>query len=542
MKKSRTLFKEIGASLLWVLVAIITTAVIGCGLIQAGTVQSRVFRLSTSEKKASELYDISYQKELHRQLKTLRSKAKYDEKNMLLIYNPYQLNVQSMYAYFETKQAAKVSYTIHVDDKKIKDFSQTLYNGTKEEYVKKHEYQLIGLVPGVENKITFHIEYKNKKVKDKVIRFIPDQLRGTEKQILKSKAGDSSQKLSDGLYAVLAENKFMYYYDNDGMIRSEFPVLSYRAANIVFSEGSMYYSISKNQIVEMNRLGRVTNVFSTGKYHLHHDYVFDGYGNLLILGTDPSADSMEDRILELNVKTGKVRQIVDLADIFPDYYKKYKDNKKPDGEYDWMHLNTIQWVGDDSIVVSARETSAIIKISNIYKKPKIEYMLSDESFWKKTKYKKLLYKKASDFRSQTGQHTVTFEDDGVLNDGKYYLHMFNNNIGKSYSRPDYDWNKYYDEITGHGTKGYRSYYYLYYVDETTRTYDLVNSYEVPYSGYVSSTQHYKGNHIVDSGQAFLFGEYDSTGKMIRQFELTKEGKYCYRVYKYDFDGFYFVSQ
>ena len=211
-------------------------------------------------------------------------------------------------------------------------------------------------------------------------------------------------------------------------------------------------------------------------------------------------------------------------------------------EYDWMHLNTIQWVGDDSIVVSARETSAIIKISNIYKKPKIEYMLSDESFWKKTKYKKLLYKKASDFRSQTGQHTVTFEEDDVLNDGKYYLHMFNNNIGKSYSRPDYDWNKYYDEITGHGTKGYRSYYYLYYVDETTRTYDLVNSYEVPYSGYVSSTQHYKGNHIVDSGQAFLFGEYDSTGKMIRQFELTKEGKYCYRVYKYDFDGFYFVSQ
>lgn len=525
-----------------VAVTVILICFLNSGLIlEAKSIRSEIIRLDNETLKTSKVYDVDFQESVAKQLKKLKNQKTYSEKDMLLVYNPFQLNVQSMYVYFTTKSAANVSYKVHVDSKEINDFTATLYNSGKNNYTKEHEYQLIGLIPEMENTVTFTITYKNGKQQKKQFTFTPDALTGTEYKILPSTDGTSKQELSNGLYAVFSENKYLYYYDNDGVIRSEIPILGYRVVRLLFNEDKMYYSISKTKIAEMNRLGQVTNIYDTGNYHLHHDYAFDGDGNILILGTDTTGDSIEDRILRLNLKNGKVKQIVDLADLYPDYYENHMEFTKPDGNYDWMHLNTIEWVGDDSIIVSARETSAIIKISNIYKKPKVEYMLSEESFWEGTGYEELLYRKESDFRSQTGQHTVTYVEDSSLGEGQYYLHMFNNNIGKSYSRPDYDWNANFDEITDTGTKGYRSYYYKYLVDENTKSYYLVDAYEVEYSGYVSSTQEIEENHVVDSGQAFNFAEYDNSGNVIRKFDLTPEGKYCYRVYKYTFEGFYFAN-
>ena len=51
-------------------------------------------------------------------------------------------------------------------------------------------------------------------------------------------------------------------------------------------------------------------------------------------------------------------------------------------------------------------------------------------------------------------------------------------------------------------------------------------------------QNLDGNTIADSGTAGTFGEYDEDHHLIAQFEMQVE-KYIYRVYKYDFDGFYF---
>ena len=537
--------RKLAISGIWIGAAAICI-IIACFLLpgqvlNAVTLKSDIIRLESTAKKKSQLYDVKYQQGRLRQLNKLKQKKKYTEKDMLLVYNPFELNVQSIYVYFNTKKAASVTYTVHVDDDKIDDFTAKLYNEGANQYTKKHEYQLIGLIPEVENTVTLEIQYKDGKTQIKKFKFTPDALTGTEYKILPSTEGTSSQQLSNGFYAVFSENKYLYYYDNDGVIRTEIPILSYRVVNLLFSEDKMYYSISKSQIAEMNRLGQITNVYSMGQYHLHHDYCFDGNGNMLILATDTKGDSVEDRIIQLNLKNGKVKQIIDLADFYPDYYEEHMEFTKTNGDYDWMHLNTIQWIKGDSIIVSARETSAVIKIKNIYKKPEVEYMLSEKSFWKGTGYKDLLYKKASKFRSQTGQHTVTYEEDSSLKKGQYYLHMFNNNVGMTYSRPDYDWNAHFDKITNSGTKGYASYYYKYLVDETNKTYDLVESYEVPYSGYVSSTQHFGGNHIVDSGQAFIFSENDSKGNVIRQFDLTKEGKYCYRVFKYTFEGFYFAE-
>lgn len=69
--------------------------------------------------------------------------------------------------------------------------------------------------------------------------------------------------------------------------------------------------------------------------------------------------------------------------------------------------------------------------------------------------------------------------------------------------------------------------------------NLVESFDVPYSAYVSSVKNYQNHIIVDSGQQATFAEYTSSGKMIQRFTQKTDTKYLYRVYKYDFKNYYF---
>lgn len=36
-----------------------------------------------------------------------------------------------------------------------------------------------------------------------------------------------------------------------------------------------------------------------------------------------------------------------------------------DEDWDWMHINTLQWLEDGSVILSSRETSTIIKINDL---------------------------------------------------------------------------------------------------------------------------------------------------------------------------------
>ena len=49
----------------------------------------------------------------------------------------------------------------------------------------------------------------------------------------------------------------------------------------------------------------------------------------------------------------------------------------------------------------------------------------------------------------------------------------------------------------------------------------------------------EGNIIIDSGMQGLLGEYDSSGNLLNQYQIKLSKYFVYRVYKYDFKGFYF---
>lgn len=499
------------------------------------------------QKQIEGIYDVDSQQQIADRLEDEKSSGEYTEDNILVEYNPFGTNTQSLYVYFCTDAAVSVQYTIHMDRSDISDFTQTAYQS--EAYQTEHELQLIGLIPDETNEITLKLTDAEGNVEERTISYDMPSLLGKEEVILDSEITDA-EKLENGLYVVMGNDSatldFMYYYDNQGVLRSEIPIIGYRSHRLLFDEQGMYYSISEKRIARVNRLGQVTAVYNLGNYNLHHDYVFDDDGNLLVLATDTEGDAVEDRVVKVDVTTGEVMQVLDMGDLLPDFKvervseydpEKQESANREDEGLDWVHINTLQWLGDGTILLSSRETSTIFEISDLYSEPKIQYMIGDETFWKGTAYEDLLFEKEGDFTIQGGQHSVTYETDESLGDGQYYLYMFNNNIGISTSNPGFDWSSI--GLTANTPKnGETSYYYKYLVDENAGTFLLADSFEVPYSGYVSSAQDLNGNYVTDSGFAGTFAEYDAEHNLIASYTMDVE-KFIYRVYKYSFDGYYF---
>ena len=502
--------------------------------------------LSESREKIRQIYTEEYQEQARQQLEERKESQEYTEDHMLIQENPFGTNTLSLYVYFTTAEPATVSYQVSAEDESAGDFSG-IPEG-ENDYNQEHEFQVIGLLPDQKNVITFTVTAESGEERTYRQEYEMGSLLGGEEVQLERSGQEEAlaeSSVSNGLYVILGNDSdgldFMYYYDNQGVLRGEVPLIGYRSHRLLFQNGRMYYSISQTKIAAVNSLGQVEQVYDTKDYILHHDYVFDDEGDLLVLATDTQSDSVEDQILLLDDETGEITMEFDLGDLLGDY--KQSCTRSPDEELDWMHINSIQWLGDETVILSSRETSSILKISGLYSDPQIDYLIGEESFWEGTGYEGLLLKKNEEegsFSNTGGQHTVTYESDEALPEGQYYLYQFNNNLGVSESQPEYDWS----QIQGIATSlsaGENSYYYKYKVDESTGTYSLVQSFSVPFSGYVSSVQDYQGNIIVDSGMEGVFGEYDAQGNLLRDFKMNLSKSYIYRVYKYHFEGFYFEN-
>lgn len=494
-----------------------------------------------------EIYTEEYQQEVSDRLEEAKAGGNYTEDTMLIEPNPYGTNSLSLYVYFQTKEEAQVSYTVSVEDENIADFTADENARLQEEETEdsgtagktEHEFQVIGLVPDHTNTVTFTITYADGSQVTREYKHNPGSVLGEEEIQLEvtDVKENCEEELSDGLYVILGNDSdgldFMYYYDTNGVLRGEVPIIGYRSHRILFWGDNMYYSISTTKIAAVNPLGKVEKIYDTGTYKLHHDYTFDEEGNLIVLATDTQSNTVEDRIIRIDHETGEITDVFDLVEVLGNYKELFTDADAED--LDWMHINTLQWLGDQTVILSSRETSSILKISGIFETPKIDYIIGEEEFWEGTGYEDLVLEKdesGGTFSGTGGQHTVTYETSGELADGEYYLYMFNNNLGYSESR-EYDWTR-IDGIATSIDEESVSYYYKYLVNEAEGTYELVQSFEVPFSPYVSSAQEYDGNIIVDSGMKGIFGEYDQEGGLLRQFQMELADRYIYRVYKYHF--------
>ena len=261
---------------------------------------------------------------------------------------------------------------------------------------------------------------------------------------------------------------------------------------------------------------------------------------LLCLVNDKKKKTIEDVVISVDIKTKKTKKLVDFAKLMSASRKKHVQRKGGKNTYggtelDWLHLNSLDLINDGELIVSSREESSLVKVSNIYKKPKIKYIIHSGSLYKKTSLAKYLLKRTGvKFVGHAGQHTITVEKDDTLPNGQYYLYLYNNNFGSAKTLPKFSWKSY--KGVGSYKKGKASYYYKYLVDEKKKTYRLVKKFAVPYSSIVSSVQHFDENITFSSGMNHTYGEYDKNGKMIRTFTYQSK-RYAYRVMKYKYDIF-----
>lgn len=500
----------------------------------------------SDETNVKTIYTTEFQDDIYNQIEDLKS-TDYIFASPLIIANPYCTNTTSLYVYFNTDTSVEISYTITTDG--YSDFSYTTAGG----YTTEHEYQLIGLVGGCTNTVTLTATDEDGNTESTQWTYDAPEIYNQDEYIqLDITEGTSTQEVGDGLYTVLGNDqdmdegadanaayRYIYIYDNDGTCRSEIPVISYRAHRLIFEDGIMYYSASAQYLVGMDTTGRIAEVYDLGDYRLHHDYIFDSDGNVLLLGTEYGADTEEDLVLSLDLDTGEVTKIVDLKDLFGDYLATLEYPE--DDTLDWMHLNTLSLVDDNSLILSARETSTIIRVDNIFDDPSVAWTIGSDNFWEGTGYEDLLLEQVDEFSLQAGQHCVQVVKDDSLEDGQYYLYMFNNNFTKCSSR-GYDYSEddnYYGTYSNVQEDDAESYVYVYLIDENEGTFELTYSLPVAYSAYVSSYQLFdNGNIMTDSGFAFVAAEYDSDGELIQSLNGSGD-QWWYRVFKYDYSDFWF---
>ena len=448
---------------------------------------------------------------------------------------------------FCTDTPVEISYTISTDG--YSDFSYTTSGG----FATEHEYQLIGLVGGNVNTVTLTATDEDGNTESTQWEYYAPKIQNQDDYIqLDIDEGTSTQELCDGLYTILGNDqdmdegedenaayRYIYIYDSEGVCRSEIPIMSYRAHRLIFDDGIMYYSASARYFVGMDATGRLAKIYDLGDYKLHHDYIFGTEGNVLLLGTENDAATEEDRVLSLDLETGEVTEIIDLRDLFGDYLATLEYPE--DDTLDWMHLNTLSLIEDDALILSARETSTIIRVDNIYDNPTVTWTIGSDTFWEGTGYEDFLLEQVGEFSLQAGQHCVEVVEDDSLEEGQCYLYMFNNNFTKCSSR-GYDYtldDNYYGTYSEVEESDAESYVYVYLIDENEGTFELTYSLPVAYSAYVSSVQIMdNGNILVDSGFAFKAAEYDSDGELIQSLNGLGD-QWWYRAFKYDYSGFWF---
>lgn len=257
--------------------------------------------------------------------------------NPLAVLNPFGTGSNGLYLYFETDLPTQVTYTVTTSNADTQEWTATARNcfldqddvqaEQESEYSTVHEFQLIGLVPGATNQVTMTITGEWGNVRQEVTFSIdmPETASGYATQ-LESTEGESTQQLSDGLFALVRQNGYLgygFFYDNQGTMRYEMVTEGLGLDRILEYDDQIVVCASASKLARIDGLGRVLQTYDLGDYVLHHDINYAQDGHIVALVEHADSEPVEDLVVDIDLATGEVTELIDFTEFMSDYVEEF---------------------------------------------------------------------------------------------------------------------------------------------------------------------------------------------------------------------------
>ena len=392
-----------------------------------------------------------------------------DEPNIIL--NPYEISPLTALVMFETNDY--VSPTVTVVGKSEK----TTYTHTFKES-KTHYLEILGLYPDYNNEVIISYGNVSKKIYIQTGK-LPDNF------VMPSSIYKDEDKLDNELYFYTPSSiGYTCAYDINGDVRwylTEsfiWEINRLRNGNLLLSTDKLvnnpYYTTG---LYEMNMLGKIYFEYNIdGGYH--HDYYEMPNGNILVLSNNFANGTVEDYIVELDLRDGSIVKKFDLTDILP----MNEGESENSTTYDWFHNNSV-WYDEksNSITLSGRHMDAVINIS--YDTGKLNWIIGDSTNYT-SEWQKYFFKPIGDnFEWQWSQHSAKITPDG-------YVFIFDNGNNKSKIKENYV------DASNSYSRGV-----MYKIDTSNMTIEQIWEYGKErgsdfYSPYISNVLYLEENHFV----------------------------------------------
>lgn len=392
-----------------------------------------------------------------------------DEPNIIL--NPYEISPLTALVMFETNDY--VSPTVTVVGKSEK----TTYTHTFKES-KTHYLEILGLYPDYNNEVIISYGDVTKKIYIQTGK-LPNNF------VMPSSIYKDEDKLDNELYFYTPSSiGYTCAYDINGDVRwylTEsfiWEINRLRNGNLLLSTDKLvnnpYYTTG---LYEMNMLGKIYFEYNIdGGYH--HDYYEMPNGNILVLSNNFANGTVEDYIVELDLRDGSIVKKFDLTDILP----MNEGESENSTTYDWFHNNSV-WYDEksNSITLSGRHMDAVINIS--YDAGKLNWIIGDSTNYS-SEWQKYFFKPIGDnFEWQWSQHSAKITPEG-------YVFIFDNGNNKSKIKENYV------DASNSYSRGV-----MYKIDTVNMTIEQIWEYGKErgsdfYSPYISNVLYLEENHFV----------------------------------------------
>ena len=339
-------------------------------------------------------------------------KGQYTYDDPFIKVDPYDASPLSALVMFETKSPTTVKVTVGHEK-----YEEPVTNEWKEAK-KSHEIPVLGLYPDKENKVTLEITNQSGKTAKTELTIKTDPLPDDFMETTLTEA--HQEDMEDGLTYIVPTSGYLYAVDANADVRW-YSSLRSRLVYTQLKNGHYVQTTRKddesqyNELIELDKLGKMYHAYTIDieGYEddnlIHHDVIELPNGNLLATVHEPGSEYEEDHMSEIDRKTGKTTQEINLRDVMPDQAPDEYDGKNAERN-DWIHQNAV-WFDeeDDSILVSGRSQDVILKMS--YPNGKLKWILGADEKWP-DEYKDYVLKPKGDVDFPAGQHAMKIVDHG----------------------------------------------------------------------------------------------------------------------------------